>query len=426
MKRKRFLSSILIGILFVAGCAENPEKYEEENVISDYEESEVHVTGKIGEYITIDADVQSRPKEDAYEVIHCKTDTTDNRDLYKDVFYAGEDPSKIASWDIGKVYEDGSFFISWGEYFDNGTLEYDQNGDPWSTRFVSGSPNNEFSYIYDYEQNIIQTSLFYSIYPSSKELIGESSFGDWESSPESLNISDEVELAGYSKAEAIADVTELLKKLKIDSCEEPLLVYAIRREDWPDLYNEVIQWYESEISEETRKSLENDEFYYILWLDELNGIPVATGNRSASTQGSKGMREYPEDGVYNRIFINKDRILDFSRSSAKYVETEREEKKPVISLREAIERLDEHYGSLLMQTEHTLYRANFCYVPDKAGEEETKIRLNDGEDHGYTVYDVDMIPAWCLEVRYQGRVDDPNDIWHEMIYVNSQTGEFIQ
>ena len=164
----------------------------------------------------------------------------------------------------------------------------------------------------------------------------------------------------------------------------------------------------------------------MLWLDEWNGVSVATGNRSNATQGAKGIREYPEEGVYTIIFINKSGILYFNRSTAMYKETGREKKQDIISLQDAIARLDEHYSKVLMQTEHTLYRVNFCYVPDKVGEEEKTVQLSDGNEYGYTVYDVDMIPAWCLEVRYQGRVDDPEDVWNEMIYVNAQTGEFIQ
>ena len=105
MKNTLFLLAGMIIILLAAGCAENPKKYEAEgNMVTDYQESDTHVTGKIGDWITIDADIQSRPAESSYEVIHCKTDDTDNRELYKKVFFPEVETSKLIDWDYGTVY----------------------------------------------------------------------------------------------------------------------------------------------------------------------------------------------------------------------------------------------------------------------------------------------------------------------------------
>lgn len=421
--RKRMLGiGILLVLVLTAGCAENPEKYETEgNVVTDYQESDTHVTGKIGDWITIDADIQSHPVETSYEVIHYETDDADKRELYKKAFFSEAEEEKLIDWDYGTAYEDGTFFITYGIEYDDNDVQYDTRGLPYTNRETVWTPNNEVSYDENSYRNLIRFSVLLE-----NNVKGEGPEQYWMRVPEVLQVAEETELAGYTKEEAIQDARELLKQLQIDACEDPIAIYAIRRKDWKEEYENILEAYGSDSRAETSEVSENDEFYYIMWLDELNGIPVATGNRSNATQGAKGIREYPEEGVYNIIFTNKDGILYFSRSTAMYKEMRREEKQAIISLQDAIGRLDEHYSDVLMQTEHTLFRVNFCYVPDKVGEEEKLVQLSDGNEYGYTVYDLDMIPAWCLEVEYMGSVNNPNDIWYEMIYVNAQTGEFIQ
>ena len=422
MRKRMFGIGILLVLALTAGCAENPEKYETEgNVVTDYQESDTHVTGKIGDWITIDADIQSCPVETSYEVIHYETDDENKRELYKKAFFSETEAEKLIDWDFGKKREDGTCLITEGIEYDDGDVQYDWNGLPYTNREIIWKPNNEVRYNENSYRNLIRFSI---LLENNVRREGLEQY--WMQVPEVLQVAEGTELTGYTKEEAIQDARELLNQLQINACEDPIAIYAIRREDWKEEYEIILEAYGDDPSAETSQVSENDEFYYIMWLDELNGIPVATGNRSIASQGAKGIREYPEEGVYNIIFANKDGILYFNRNTAMYKETGREEKQDIISLQDAIARLDEHYSDALIRTEHTLYCVNFCYVPDKVGEEEKLVQLSDGNEYGYTVYDVDMIPAWCLEVRYQGRVDDPNDIWHEMIYVNAQTGEFIQ
>lgn len=421
MKHKVMSALALVSVLSLVGCAKNPEKDIIKNEIMEYKESDTSVSGKLGERIVIDAEIQSRPREDSYEVIRCKTDDTDYKELYREVFFSEKEREKLVKWDFGRKYEDGSCFVSWGEGCDDGNLVYDETGEPWSPHNIAGRPDNSFSYTQDYYQNLVRTYLFFD-----ERFREYDTDRYWVEKPEKLLIDEKTELTNYSQSEAIADGQKLFSDLGIEVCEKPQVMYAICRNDWEEVYKDVLELLKEEVEEETDKKLENDEFYYMIWLDELNGIPVVTGNRSSGNQGAKGIREYPEDGVYNEIFMSKSGILDFNRSSARYKETGRDEKQDIISLQEAIIRLDEYYSNTLMQTDHILYRVNFCYVPTKIGDEEKMIQLSDGNEYGYMVYDVDMIPAWCLEVRYQGRVDDPEDIWNEMIYVNAQTGEFIQ
>lgn len=422
MKNTLFLLAGMIIILLAAGCAENPEKYEAEgNMVTDYQESDTHVTGKIGDWITIDADIQSHPAEASYEVIHCKTDDTDNRELYKKVFFPEVETSKLIDWDYGTVYENGTCFISYGTEYDDNDVQYDSRGLPYTNREIIWLPNNELSY----DENSYRDFIRYCVLVESK-MQNKNWDSYWTKNPEEMPVDKELELEGYTKEKAIQDTREILNQLQINACDEPEVIYAIRRKDFEEEYKSVLEGYKEDPRAETNEIPEADEYYYMLWLDEWNGVSVATGNRSNATQGAKGIREYPEEGVCTIIFINKSGILYFNRSTAMYKEMGREEKQDIISLQDAIARLDEHYSKVLMQTEHTLYRVNFCYVPDKVGEEEKTVQLSDGNEYGYTVYDVDMIPAWCLEVRYQGRVDAPEDVWNEMIYVNAQTGEFIQ
>ncbi|MDY3727725.1 MAG: hypothetical protein SO015_06165 [Wujia sp.] len=421
--RKRMLGiGILLVLALTAGCAENPEKYETEgNVVTDYQESDTHVTGKIGDWITIDADIQSRPVETSYEVIHYETDDENKRELYKKVFFSEAEVEKLIDWDFGQTREDGTCLINEGIEYDDGDVQYDWNGLPYTNREIIWKPTNEVNYDENSYRNLIRLNAL--LENCIKE---ENSELGWILTPETLQVKNVIELAGYTKEEAIQDARELLNQLQINACENPVVIYAIRREDWEKEYENGLEMYGDDPRAETSEVSENDEFYYMIWLDQLNEIPVVTGNRSSTAQNTKGIREYPEEGVYNTIFANKDGILYFSRSTAMYKETGREEKQDIISLQDAIARLDEHYSDVLMQTEHTLYRVNFCYVPDKVGEEEKLVQLSDGNEYGYTVYDLDMIPAWSLEVEYMGSVNNPDDIWHEMIYVNAQTGEFIQ
>lgn len=403
------VSALIIGM--AAGCAENPEKRSGRNQVEDYAETDDHVSARIGEYFVIDAEIRSRPERLAYETVRCSWDDSDKREQYRQCLFSEEE--QLFHW-----WRESTEGPVYAYVCDDGYITYDMYGDESSNRSLTAyAARNAIIYNADQYGNDIRWSLVSALH--SDGIMGTL----WDPYPERLIADGAQELDGYSRDEAAAGAHELLQNLGYEACGEPFALYAIKTADYPEELQMALEQEELIYPDSPYTWQGDEEFYYMLWLDELNGLPIVTGDRPKEIMAYAEVREFPEVGTYTAILMSRDGLLALYRGGASFAETGREEARAVIGLEEALSSIEDYYKDAVIKSEHTVYTATFCYAPVLTDQHELAMTAEDGEALAYTQYEFDMLPVWCFEVRSE---KDMIGLYYDMIYVNAYNGEIVK
>lgn len=378
MKRKTVIGTVVM-VLLLAGTAACAKKPEEQNRTGTFRQEGNHVTAEYGEFLKVDAEVVNAPEKEKYEVLHTKWENELTQDEFVSALFPGETDLNIT--DATVITSDGTSAMA--TYSLTGRLFEYQTSD-WiekAYRTLLGMWNSD--------QNLKR----------------------W---PESLDDIPDTELNGYPKEQAIADAKAVLDRLGLPLEEKPYAAYGVNAESLRYMLETLEK--SRNLSEipgfELPEYEEEDGCYCLFWYSEINGVPVVSGNYPTSANEYCSVRGEAERGCSTFVVIAKKGILYIESISNQFFVESMEEPEEIRPLEEIMEAIPVYYQDMLLAEEHTVSRANFCYIPvvTKTGDRAEEYRF-------------DLVPGWCLEASY--KIEGKKQVYWDLIYVNAVTGEII-
>ena len=376
MKRfKRFAAfgiSMLLTISMLASCSEE-EQADESGV--KYRQEGNRITATLGEKLTVDAELVGMPESDAAAVLQVKWDDGMGLEKVEEVLFPGETDLEENS---GTVHSPQK----------NSYLMYDQEG--LGMTYTTTALNEKlYEAIVDWEQ--------------------EGNYR-WEISED---FSEDVELDGYSKEQAISDVRDQLEQLGITAEEAPYVIYGLNAETMQSIYEDILASGRLDrlpVQYQNIQYTKEDEAYQMLWHLSIEGIPVLSGNLRSNVVNDNIVSSALENGCLVDVIVTRDQILKLN-SFLQYAMTSAGEEEKLLSVGEILASVQDYYSNQNLMRARKVEKISYCYIPvqkDASAEKNS---------------DYDMIPGWCIEV---SRESVPGEsIYWDVLCVNGITGEII-
>lgn len=335
MKRKYFLSSILIILVMLSAC-------KKQSVSTD---NEFHLSTAVNELqeeieqnLRIDAKVHN-PKSEKYANYRANITFYEDKELMKSIFFENSENLEFPETDGLLIKASDGLFHSYV------TILY------LTTQY----------------QKIYEKVLLNASQPCYENPID---FGD-------APISDE--LSNMTKKEALQEVEELKLALSLPLEEIPSVCNAL---NW-DTFQYIVENGEmhSYSEEEINWEIEQDEgIYYMGYRYLFEDEYVMNGNYSSSSNvGNSGS----EKGSYLTVCVNS-KGIQYLSTVMNYEETEQVgEPENIVGLDTVVEQIKEYYKNTIISNALTVKNIEFCYVP----------RL-----YETGVASCEMIPAWVVYV----------------------------
>ena len=381
------LAAILAASSLMA-CAKSPTV--SETGVSGYEELDGRVKAQVGEKITEDAELFTQPDRESYEVLHAGFDDSGDLDTIIQTLFPGRDDLTVSP-------------------FDSSNTEYSVSTPNYSENLTYGGS----SHLIDFSENTKGYSTFlldldYDQYDQRHQHI--ETLAD-----EHIDIFEQIEdieIPGYSKEQAIADVYEALQKMGLAVQERPYAVYGISAETIQAYYTEQEESFKNRPNFSMPELNADDSIYCMLWNVEINHTPIVSGNYTKSESERCNVRGEAERGSVVYVATTKNHIVRVATENQFKIE-EKEPEKKILSLEEILAAAPEYYKNRLLNEERTISRISFCYIPVV-----TEVSEQTGEYH------FDLIPGWTLDASYE--MPGREGVYWDVIYINAITGEIIE
>ena len=396
LKRKMYWALTIV-LLSVFGCAKVPAE-EAESADKPEVGMEPHVTMQLSENVMMDADV-SYPEKEQYAVIHAKWDDSGNVEEVKAALFGEKESVAIEETDYSKEYLSG--------------------GQEFSLKYPDGDTPVEIATFYRIGRQITYDNLSRSNYfTAAMEGLNAEPQYQYPEAPENL---EPEELGGYSREQAITDTGTVLKNLGFSVQAEPYALYTLSAKKQTELLEERYDGLDADTRRELLEQRgidpenmeESNGVYCMLWYVEINGVPVVSGNYF--NNGYFQFRSGENRGCCIFTAVNREGIQYMNSVGNQFLPLEKEIEEPVLPLEEILPVVSEYFANQT-ESERTIYRISFCYVPVMTGTEDTQ--------HG-RIGKFDMIPSWVLEVKWTE--DDFNGMEnYAAVYVDAITGELIR
>lgn len=381
------LAAILAASSLMA-CAKSPTV--SETGVSGYEESDGRVKAQVGEKITVDAELFTQPDRESYEVLHAGFDDSGDLDTIIQTLFPERDDLTVTPFDSN----DTEYNVS--------TLDYSE------TLIYGGS-----SHLIDFSENTKGYSTFLSDLDDDQY---DQRYQHIETlADQHIDVFDkieDIEIPGYSKEQAIADVYEALQKMGLAVQEKPYAMYGISAETIQNYYAEKKDNFKNSPNFSVPELNADDSIYCMLWNVEINDTPIVSGNYPSSESERCNVRGGVERGCLVYVVTTKNRIVRVATGNQFKIE-EKEPEEKILSLEEILAAAPEYYKNRLLNEERTISRISFCYIPVV-----TEVGEQTGEYH------FDLIPGWTLDASYE--MPGREGVYWDVIYINAITGEVIE
>ena len=381
------LAAILAASSLMA-CAKSPTV--SETGVSGYEESDGRVKAQIGEKITVDAELFTQPDRESYEVLHAGFDDSGDLDSVIEVLFPERDDLNVSSYESGGTdyfvsTPDQSEFLTYGNT--SNLINFNEN------------TKGYFSFLADMDYD------GYDQRHRHIETLEDEHIDIFEQM-------EDIEIPGYSKEQAIADVYEMLQKMGLAVQERPYAMYGISAETIQAYYTEQEESFKNRPNFSMPELNADDSIYCMLWNVEINDTPVVSGNYTKNESERCNVREGAERGCLVYVVTTKDRIVQLETENQFSTKSKDQEEK-ILKLEEILTKIPNFYKDRLLNEERTISRISFCYIPVL-----TEANEQTGEYH------FDMIPGWTLDASYE--MPGREGVYWDVIYINAITGEIIE
>lgn len=367
-----FGAGMLLAMSLLASCS--GEGQDDESGVK-YRQEGNRITATLGERLTVDAELVGMPESDAAAVLQAKRDDSMDPETVEEVLFPGETDLEENS---GTVHSPQK----------NSYLMYTQEG-----------------LVVTYTTTALNEKLYEAI-------------ADWEQEGNyrweiSEDFSEDVELDGYSKEQAISDVRDQLEQLGISAEEVPYVIYGLNAETMQSIYEDILASGRLDrlpVQYQNIQYTKEDEAYQMLWNLSIEGIPVLSRNLRSNVANDNIVSSALENGCLVDVIVTRDQILKL-HSFFQYAMTSAGEEEKLLSVGEILASVQDYYSNQNLMRARKVEKISYCYIPvqkDASAEKNS---------------DYDMIPGWCIEV---SRESAPGEsIYWDVLCVNGITGEII-
>lgn len=375
MKSKKIYAGILAVCVMLAGCAdknntevmENPEQQtndESENAAT----GTMHISETIMENFVVDTDM-TIPEGEFYSY------TTESKQF---------DKEKVAE-------------IMWPDSnMDEIQMDFDETG--------TGTMEFQGEFI-----AMNRGLLWYFKDKKAQEIDGIVSFADRD------NMLTSKDLAFMKQEQAVKEVGSFLEQFELGTNLEEPVIYAVTKEELAYIQNEMLkdEHYEGllEIGKVTEYAFDdNDEFYYIKYTFQLDGLPVfRPDDPSLLLLGGVDALPLAYPMEINVLFSNSG--IQFMELDEVVGDIQKEtEAREIIKYEQIKEALVKKYGDVILTNKYKVTSMWVEYLPMRAPESFVQIEL---------------LPVWCRRLEESPLESDQYQESYYALRFNAFTGEEI-
>ena len=389
--RSRILMGLLLLSALTVGCG---RKAREVDTGVEYVYGDGHISGVVAEGIIIDADYEIPEEQYCKPVQVC----------FKEASFASVE--EILLPDIVSQ-EDYILFKKDGMYEEGKVRGFTSDG-----RFLSVyEPTYQIyygHYLPDRESQDVYVSKFnlVSLFPDASTDVNKGLFS-W---PEMMDWPQDGELVGLSRQKAVESVRQILREeLGVPIAEQPYVFTAFTLE----LIQEAVTLVEKQYPEAREWQFsENDEFYYMLFNLEVNGLPLSSGNYWWNNF-SHAFRSGYEGGNTVLVVFGRQGIEWIETFGNQYQVLSTGEVKPILTMEEALSHVTDYYENTIILEGETRNIKRICY-------RYTPVLIKTGELSDCLL---ELVPVWIMETTWQDQ--KTGHTYWDVIYINAFSGEIL-